>query len=54
MQGAYLIETNLNGANLSKAVMFRAKYDQDTAWPEGFNPTKAGAVEEKYAIYTQE
>ena len=39
LQGA-----NLSGANLSGAFLGGATYNDATVWPDGFNPTAAGAV----------
>jgi len=44
-----LYEAILNGANLSSAKIYytdlrKAKYDDETIWPEGFDPQDAGAV----------
>lgn len=33
-----LSEAKLSGADLSEAVLIRAKYDDETRWPEGFIP----------------
>jgi uncharacterized protein YjbI with pentapeptide repeats len=36
--------TSLTGANLAGADLTGALYDAKTAWPDGFDPEKAGAV----------
>ena len=41
---SYLMGTDLSGANLTNADLKDAKYDQETKWPEGFDPTAAGAI----------
>ena len=32
------------GANLAEAGLYRAKANEDTAWPEGFDPVAAGVI----------
>jgi hypothetical protein len=44
LQGADLEEANLQGAYLRGAELQGARYDAYTEWPEGFDPTAAGAV----------
>jgi uncharacterized protein YjbI with pentapeptide repeats len=39
LYGANLSEANLSGVGLSKA-----RYDSDTGWPEGFDPSGHGAI----------
>jgi uncharacterized protein YjbI with pentapeptide repeats len=41
---SYLMGTDLSGANLSDADLKEAKYDQNTKWPDGFDPITAGAI----------
>ncbi|MDP7599252.1 MAG: pentapeptide repeat-containing protein [Acidimicrobiales bacterium] len=42
----YTIEpgADLNGANLSEANLTGAIADEDTRWPEGFDPVVAGVT----------
>ena len=40
---ANLLGANLTGANLSVANLTLAKYDDNTKWPDGFDPVAAGA-----------
>ena len=42
--GANLAKADLNGANLTKADLSRAKANEDTTWPEGFDPEAAGVI----------
>ena len=42
--GANLEGANLEGANLTKADLSRAKANEDTVWPEGFDPVAAGVI----------
>lgn len=44
MRGTDLSSAKLEGANLSEALLGNAKYDQNTIWPEGFDPDAAGAI----------
>ena len=49
LKGAILNEANLSEANLSEAnlqgtKLRRAKYNENTTWPTGFNPQAHGAV----------
>ena len=39
-----LANVDLSGADLNGAVLKGAKYDQNTRWPDGFDPTAAGAI----------
>lgn len=47
LSAANLTGANLTGANLSGAKLVGAKYNQETIWPEGFNPKKARAIQGK-------
>ena len=42
--GAYLDGANLEGANLEGANLGGAFADEDTFWPEGFDPVVAGVI----------
>ena len=42
--GAFLNGVDLSGANLEGASVRGAKADQDTTWPEGFDPVAAGVI----------
>lgn len=44
LSGAELSGANLSGATLSGADLTDALYDDNTIWPEGFDPGAAGAV----------
>ena len=44
LRGADLRSADLDNADLGGADLSNAKYDQNTKWPEGFDPTEAGAV----------
>ncbi len=49
LYGAYLAEANLAGANLTRTALTWADLsgafaDQDTRWPEGFDPVAAGVT----------
>jgi Pentapeptide repeats (8 copies) len=46
LRGADLRAANLRGANLTGADVRDAWYDQDTGWPEKFDPRAAGAHHE--------
>jgi uncharacterized protein YjbI with pentapeptide repeats len=41
---AFLTGANLTGANLGGAFLYRAKANEDTTWPEGFDPVAAGVI----------
>ena len=41
---AHLVKANLAGANLASSNLNRAKADEDTTWPEGFDPVAAGVI----------
>lgn len=41
---ADLRRANLSGANLSRANLTEVTYNQNTRWPEGFDPDVAGAI----------
>ena len=41
---ANLSKANLNGADLSDANLVNARYKNNTQWPKGFDPEKAGAI----------
>jgi hypothetical protein len=36
---------NLTNAKLTGAILILTKYDQDTKWPDGFDPEAIGAKE---------
>ena len=42
--GANLTGANLSGANLNEACLEEARADQQTQWPEGFDPEAAGVI----------
>ena len=42
LNGANLEGANLYGANLDRADLGQAVADEDTRWPEGFDPRAAG------------
>lgn len=44
LTGAQLQEADLEGADLSHAGLYGATYNDDTKWPEGFDPEAAGAI----------
>ena len=44
LEGAFLFRANLKGADLERALLAGAKADEDTAWPEGFDPKAAGVI----------
>jgi len=44
LTGASLWEANLTNAYLEQADLTGASYDNDTTWPEGFDPKAAGAI----------
>ena len=49
LSGADLHKANLRWADLSRvnlngAKLGRAQYDQDTKWPDGFDPKRARAI----------
>ena len=44
LEGADLVGANLSGANLRGVNLDMAKADEDTTWPEGFDPVAAGVV----------
>ena len=44
LRGADLQEANLTGANLEGANLEGAKANEDTTWPEGFDPEAAGVT----------
>ena len=46
LRGANLQEADLRGTNLQEADLRGAKYDDQTQFPEGFNPRKAGMIKE--------
>ena len=41
---ANLKGANLRGANLDWAGLLGARADEDTIWPEGFDPVAAGVI----------
>ena len=42
--GANLAKADLNGANLERADLTEAKANEDTTWPDGFDPVAAGVI----------
>ena len=42
--GANLNGANLKGADLTEADLTRATANEDTIWPEGFDPVVAGVI----------
>ena len=44
LKGADLKDANLKGADLERALLAGAKADEDTAWPEDFDPKAAGVI----------
>lgn len=44
LSGAHLEGADLIGANLDGSNLTRATYDEDTRWPAGFDPRRAGAL----------
>ena len=42
--GADLTRANLRGANLTRAHLEGASADEDTIWPDGFDPEAAGVI----------
>ncbi len=44
LTGARLIEANLKGAVLDKANLTGAGANDETAWPEGYDPVAAGVI----------
>jgi len=42
--GADLRGADLSGADLDSAILENTTYDEETRWPEGFDPVAAGAV----------
>ena len=44
LEGANLGATDLTGADLSGADLSGAKANEDTAWPDGFDPVAAGVI----------
>ena len=44
LYGANLTRADLYGADLTRAHLTGASYSSGTVWPEGFDPTKTGAV----------
>ncbi len=44
LSGADLSDTNLTSANLSGATLSGARYNRETRWPKGFDPSQAGAT----------
>ena len=43
LTGAYLEGINLSETDLSQATLSDAEYNEDTQWPQGFDPIAAGA-----------
>lgn len=43
LRGTTPSETDLRGADLRAADLTGAKYDDNTQWPDGFDPEAAGA-----------
>ncbi len=44
LTGVDLRGANLEGANLGGVFLYRAKANQDTRWPDGFDPVAAGVI----------
>ena len=44
LSGADLSGANLLKADLREAELISVKYDENTIWPNGFDPVKAGAI----------
>ena len=44
LSDAFLFDVNLNGADLTRANLEGALYNENTIWPEGFDPDAAGAI----------
>ena len=44
LEGANLGATDLTGADLSGADLSGAKANEDTAWPDGFDPVADGVI----------
>ena len=44
LEGAFLTVAFLVGANLEGANLYRAKANEDTAWPKRFDPVAAGMI----------
>jgi uncharacterized protein YjbI with pentapeptide repeats len=44
LENAYLEEADLSGADLTGADLRQAEANQDTIWPEGFDPEAAGVI----------
>jgi uncharacterized protein YjbI with pentapeptide repeats len=44
LSGASLKGTNLREQNLSTARLIGAKANEDTTWPDGFDPVAAGVI----------
>ena len=44
LEGVNFIGTNLGGANLEWANIREPKANEDTIWPEGFDPIAAGVT----------
>jgi len=48
LSGAHLSGAHLSGANLSGANLSWAKANEETVWPEGFDPVAAGVTVSDY------
>jgi len=51
---AFLVGANLTGANLSGARLARAKANEDTIWPKGFDPVAAGVTFKSVVVVDEE
>jgi len=47
LRGATLGGVDLDGADLQDTKLRDAKYNENTIWPDGFDPRAAGAVYKK-------
>ena len=48
LRGADLRGSDMSTAVVVGAILYEAKYNNATRWPEGFNPEEAGAVLVEY------
>jgi uncharacterized protein YjbI with pentapeptide repeats len=48
LRGADLRGSDMSTANLSETILYEAKYNNATRWPDGFDPEDAGAVLVEY------
>jgi hypothetical protein len=51
VSGAALRGADLRGANLERANLEGARADNDTTWPDGFDPKAAGVIFEDEVIF---